>query len=268
MLVREILLLLAAVLAPSMAQAARCTAQTPGFADLPVFAAATIKPPDPSALAHKLGFYGEPGGRIFFGGTVKMLVGYAFNLPEYRIAGGPDRILSQSFEINAVPPETSPSRNIKVRNAEPTAEQRLMLQSLIRERFGFEFHLETRDGDVYMLTRGSKTLQLMPPKNPASDPRAILIVKAGGTVDGEAIGINTNTDYLALRLGRYLQLPMLNQTGVTGSYDFYLPPDDPENHDMVTAVYDVAERLGLKIKRGRGPVETLVIDHLEQPLPN
>jgi len=184
------------------------------------------------------------------------------------VAAGTDPIVSQWFEINAVPPETSLSHNIKVRNAEPTEEQRRMLQSLLRERFGFAFHMEMRTGDVYVLTRGSKPLQLNAPKDPASDPRAIVMMKVGGIVDGEAKGTNTSTDYLALRLSRYLKLPVLNQTGIAGSYDFYLPPDDPENREMVDAVRDVVDRLGLKIKRGRGPVQTLVIDHVEQPVAN
>jgi uncharacterized protein (TIGR03435 family) len=266
--VRKTLLLFAAALILLIARAAQATAQTAAPADLPAFAAATIKPPNPAAQSRKIGFYGEPGGRIFFGGDIKMLVQYAFNLQDYQVAAGSDRMVSQQFEINAVPPETSPSHNIRVRNAEPTEEQRLMLQSLLRERFGFAFHLETREGDVYILTRGSKPLQLNPPKDPASDPRAIVMVKGGGIVDGEAHGTNTSMDYLALRLSRYLQLPVLNQTGIAGSYDFYLPPDDAENREMVDAVRDVVDRLGLKIKRGRGPVQTLVIDHVEQPLAN
>lgn len=69
MLFRRMLLLLAAVLAPPIAQA---TAQTPASPDLPAFAAATIKPPDPGAPYQKLGFYGEAGGRIFFGGNLKI----------------------------------------------------------------------------------------------------------------------------------------------------------------------------------------------------
>src|ERR1035441_4905208 len=205
MLVRRMLLLLAATLAPSIAQAAQATAQTPASPDLPAFAAATIKPPDPAARYRKAGFYGEPGGRIFFGGNIKMLVENAFNLQDYQVAGGPDWIASQWFEINAVPPETSLSRNIKVRNAEPTSEQRLMLQSLLRDRFGFKFHLETKEGEVYILTRGSRQLHLNPPKDPAADPRAIVVVKSSG-IDGEALGINTTTDYLAQRLGSYLKL--------------------------------------------------------------
>jgi uncharacterized protein (TIGR03435 family) len=240
----------------------------PVSADLPSFDAATIKLPDPKTGGrHMAGFYGDPGGRVFFGGNVKMLVEYAFNLQDYQIAGGPSWAASQWFEINAVPSETSPSRSIKVHNAEPTLEQRLLLQSLLRDRFDLKFHLETKEGDVFTLTRGSKPLQLKPPKDPAADPRAIVVIRQSG-IDGEALGINTTTDYLAQRLSGYLRLPVLNQTGIAGSYDFDLPPDDPENQDLVAAVLGVVDRLGLKLKRGHGPVQTLVIDRIEEPSEN
>ena len=75
-------------------------------------------------------------------------------------------------------------------------------------------------------------------------------------------------DYLALRLSKDLRLPVLNETGITGSYDYYLPPDDPDNQDVATTVLRVVDRLGLKIKRGRGPIKTLVIDHIQGPSEN
>ncbi|MFZ0629922.1 MAG: TIGR03435 family protein [Acidobacteriaceae bacterium] len=255
-------LFLACCLAPASAQSA------PVSASLPAFEVATIRPPDPRARFRPAGFYGKPGGRVFFGGTIKMLVEDAFDLRGYQVAGGPEWTASQWFEINAIPPEGSPSRNIKVANVEPTSEQRLMLQRLLRDRLGFKFHFETKEGKVYILTRGRKPLQLKPPKDPAADPRAIVMMKGGDLADGEAEGTNTTTDYLAIRLSRYLQLPVLNETGIAGSYDYYLPPDDPENHDLVAAVFDVVDRLGLKIKRGRGPVRTIVIDHVEPPSEN
>lgn len=239
----------------------------PAAAPQPAFDAATIKPPNPKARAQLVGFYGQPGGRIFFGGNTKMLVEYAFNLYRDQVTGGPDWAGSQRFEINAVAPDNSPSRQIRVANANPTPEQRLMLQSLLRDRFGFKSHFESKEGEVYILTRGKKALQLKPPKDPASDARAIVLSKQSG-IDGEAVGNNTTLDYFAQRLSENLRLPVLNETGITGSYDFYLPPDDPENHDVVAAVFDVVSRLGLKLKRGRGPVKTLVIDHIEQPSPN
>jgi uncharacterized protein (TIGR03435 family) len=251
-----------------LASPAASPQSAPVSANLPAFDAATIKPPNPKARYQKVGFYGEPGGRIFYGGNIKMLVEYAFDLQDYQVAGGPNWTSSQWFEINAVPPEASPSRNIKVRNADPTSEQRLMLRSLLADRFGLKFHLETKTGEVYLLTRGNKPLQLKPPKDPAADPRAIVFIYQGGIANGEAEGTNTTSDYLAQRLSSYLRLPVLNQTGITGSYDFNLAPDDPDSHDVVAATRSVVDRLGLKLKRGRGPIQTLVIDHVEQPSEN
>jgi len=197
-----------------------------------------------------------------------MLIHYAFNLQKYQITGGPGWVDSQWFEVNAVPPDSSSSRAIKVRNAEPESDQRLMLQSLLRDRFGFKFHFESKQGEVYILTRGRKSLELEPPKDPTADPRAIIVWKTNNIFDGEAVGTNTTVGYLAQTLSRWLRLPVLDQTGVAGSYDFYLPPTDPDNHDPVAATLGVVSRLGLTIKRGRGPIQTLVIDHVEQPSEN
>lgn len=238
-------------------------------ANLPSFEIATIKPSEPTARVRSVaGFYGQPGGRIFYGGDLKMLVELAFGLQNCQIAGGPGWLNSQRFEINAIPPENSPSRKRRGHNNEPTTEQRLMLQSLLRDRFGFKSHMVTKNGTIYLLTRGSKPLQLTPPEDTTADSRAILILRPGDIIDGEALGTNTTTDYLAQMLGRYLKLPVLNKTGITGSYDFHLPPDDPENQNMFAAVSSVVNRLGLKIKRGRGPIQTLVIDDVKQPSEN
>lgn len=47
-----------------------------------------------------------------------------------------------------------------------------------------------------------------------------------------------------------------------------LPPTDPENHNFPAAVLDAMHRLGLDLKRGKGPIETLVIDYIERPSEN
>jgi uncharacterized protein (TIGR03435 family) len=231
----------------------------------PAFDAATIKPPIPGA-GRIAGFYGKPGGRIFFGGTVKILIMVAFDVQDFQIAR--DQNTSQWFEINAVPPETSPSRRIELSSMNPTPEQHLMLQTLLRDRFGLKYHFETKEGEVYILTRGGKPLQLKPPKDPASVPGATVTMRPGDIYDGESEGNNTTTDYLAKRLTRYLQLPVVNETGITGSYDYYLPPQDPDNQDLHLEVLRIVDRLGLQIKRGRGPIKTLVIDQVQQPSEN
>lgn len=233
----------------------------------PEFDAATIKhhnPNDTNLYSNAAGFMGSVGGRVFFGGPVRMLVQYAYGLQDYQVTGGPEWAASERFEINAVPPDNSPSRKIPIRKAEPTAEQRQMLQALLVQRFGLRFHFETKQGEVYLLTRSSKPLKFVAPENPDYDPRAIVYRRSTG-MDGEAIGTNTTIDYLATRLSQYLRLPILNQTGITGSWDFHVDPVDPENQDVQTAVYSVVERLGLKLNRSRGPIQTLVIDHIDHP---
>jgi uncharacterized protein (TIGR03435 family) len=244
-------------------------AQTPAPINTPTaqFDAATIKhhnPGDTNRYSNAQGFYGMPGGRVFFGGWAKMLVMFAYGLQDYQVTGGAEWVASERFEINAVPPDDSPSRKIAIRNAEPTADQRQMLQSLLHDRFGLQCHFETREGEVYILTRGSKSLQLVPPKEPGSDPRAVVFMKGDREGMIELMGNNTTTDYLAIRLSRYLNLPVLNQTGISGSWDFHIPVD-PETRDTTDQVLNMVNDLGLKTKRTRGPIQTLVIDHIDHP---
>jgi len=262
-LLSTLALALAAILLASTPLNAQ-PATTPTTAASPQFDVSTIKLSPPKGGIPYAGFVSYPGGRITYTGNVKTLVEYAYSLQDYQIPAGPDWISSQRFDIAAVPPENSPSRNRKLQRANPTPEQQHMLQALLRDRFGLQCHFETRDREVYFLTRGTKPLQFVAPKDPDADPRAVVVVKSNG-IDGEARGTNATTDYMAIMFSHYLNMPVLNQTGIVGSWDYHLDPIDPDNHDMQTAVYTVVDRLGLKIRRARGPVQTLVIDHISHP---
>ena len=71
----------------------------------------------------------------------------------------------------------------------------------------------------------------------------------------------------------------MDRTGLTGSYDFTLQwkpaeggqqPEDTSQSDssgpsIFTAIQD---QLGLKLESQKGPVQTLVIDHVERPSEN
>ncbi len=86
---------------------------------------------------------------------------------------------------------------------------------------------------------------------------------------------------LAGILGR----PVIDQTGFTGSFDIHLkftadqatrglpggavnaPPPDPD--PTKPTIFDaLQEQLGLKLTSSKGPVEVLVIDHVEKPTAN
>jgi uncharacterized protein (TIGR03435 family) len=64
--------------------------------------------------------------------------------------------------------------------------------------------------------------------------------------------------------------PVIDRTGLTGPFDFTLEYvyDPAEEHDLVTIAQRTVRALGLKLERSRGPVEMIVIDHLERPSAN
>ena len=218
-----------------------------------------------------MGFVSRPGGRVFLGNaSVKTIVYYAFRIQEYQIAGGPEWIGKDRYDVEAIPPETSSSRTARQPNfaASPSAEQRQMLQSLLTERFKLEYHMEAREAPVYILSRGTGKLELHDPADKDADMRGGVTIKGGGIVDGEAHGFNLSMAFLASQLSTLLRLPVIDQTGLAGRYDYSLPPEDPENHDLEAAVLEAMHRLGLELKRGKAPTETLVIDHVEKPTEN
>lgn len=236
---------------------------------LPAFDVATIKPINPNASS-MVGFLSYPGGRVKVGyATVHMLMYYAFNIQEFQIAGGPDWVTKDRYNVEALPPNSSASRLQKSPFiANPTDEQQKMILSLLVDRFGLKFHREIKEGPVFLLERGSKDLKMQPPKDKDADPRAVLAMKQGGIVDGETFGINTSMQYLAYRLTGYLHRTVLDQTGLQGTYDFNVDPYDPTNTDVTAAAIESLKRIGLKLKAGKGPVETIVIDSVSRPTEN
>jgi uncharacterized protein (TIGR03435 family) len=243
--------------------------QTPATVSLPAFEATTIKPVEKGSHG-AIGFYCYPGGRVHMGfSSVKTILYFAYGMKDFQIAGGPDWIGTEQYNIEAVPPDSSPSRALKMApfSIAPTEEQRQMLQSLLADRFAFKYHMESRDGSVYILTRGSGMLELHEPADKDADMRGGVTIKSD-RIDGEARGINLSMAFLASQLTSLLRIPVIDQTGLTGRYDYNLPPDDPTNHDLEDAVFDAMHRLGLDLKKGRGPIDTLVIDRIERPTEN
>jgi bla regulator protein blaR1 len=75
-------------------------------------------------------------------------------------------------------------------------------------------------------------------------------------------------------------LPVVDRTGLTGTFDFSInwapaspssassAPDAPLDNSGPTFEEGLREQLGLRLKPARAPIRTLVIDHVEEPSPN
>jgi len=143
-----------------------------------------------------------------------------------------------------------------------------MLQSLLVERFGLKYHRETREGPVYLLLKGNKASKLVDSKDKNAYPWAGGI--RGGMITGDGLaGINESMQDLAKRLSPYLGRPVLDRTGISGSFDFRSEySSDDVRPDVIAMILASVQDLGLKLAASKGPVDALVIEHAERPSAN
>jgi len=160
---------------------------------------------------------------------------------------------------------------------------RLMFQALLEDRFKLKVHRETRDLPGYELTIAKGKSKLTPARD-----SSIAITIEGKTLNQRPDSCSTTLwqegnhfichaagmDRIAANLSNLLRAPVVNRTGLTGTYDFnllYIPDgrtlqaDAPPGPTLEQAVQ---EELGLKLEKGKGPVEVIVVDHLEKPSAN
>jgi uncharacterized protein (TIGR03435 family) len=256
---------------PGAAQISEPPREANPAAALPRFDVASIRPSG-AGQRELNGLYTYPGGRIVCKGCMlEYLVAWAFDLQTYQISGGPPwmRDFGSRFDIQAEWTSKTPSTawtpaSIKL---PPKQEQREMLQSLLIDRFQFQYRRETREGTVYLLTKGSKKLKLHAPEDPNAFPWAGGI--SGGWFGGGIRGENISMAQLATRISRFVERPVFDRTGLAGSFDFeYATGDQDNDSDKTGFLIQAMKEIGLDLKSAKGPVETLEILHAEKPSEN
>ena len=239
-------------------------------AEPPVFEVATIKP-DKSGSGI-LSFNNTPDGIQARGFTAQMLIRAAYGVDDNRISGAPGWLSSDLYDIEAKVAGTDVSLLSKM----SPEQRRLMLQPLLMERFQLKVHRETQIRPVYQLVvaKGGLKLKPSPPAEPGVTSEPKLRIKSGQLI-AQRLPISLLVQWLALHAGRVV----VDKTGVSGIYDFTLrwSLDDGLNsaEEFVSAKETYAslftalqEQLGLKLEPATGPVEMLVIDHVEKPSEN
>ncbi|HEY1336604.1 MAG TPA: TIGR03435 family protein [Bryobacteraceae bacterium] len=252
------------------------------------FEVASVKPsvnapfggnvPIPGPVAESMGFEGGPGsqtpGRIHYSGvTLKMILVRAYATRPYQISG-PGWMETERYDIDAKYP------------AETKAEEfRLMLQTLLAERFHLAVHRETREMSRYRLVvaKGGPKLspaQKLPEYKDDEERKAAMQKQTRANMEAmmrrphsgpyRRFGsLNATMAKLAENLSGYVDRPVTDDTGLEGSYSYTLewspePSAAAVENSLPSIFAAVQEQLGLKLEPEKGPVEFLVIDRAEK----
>ena len=187
------------------------------------------------------------------------LLRVAYAVQEFQIAGHPAWADVDRFDIDA-----------KMEAGANSRDWPLMLQRLLADRFKLAAHRESRDGPIYTLVVGSSG-----PRLTAAEPSKR--ANPGGDFSAsptQIVGTGVSMAELAMRLSRSIGVAVVDGTGLTGAFDVKLtwPVDDrfvgrgaSASPTIFTAIQ---EQLGLRLQAGRGPVDMLVVDRAERPVPD
>ena len=228
----------------------------------PAFEVASVKPTVHQARAVGT-VHTFPGGRVIIEGSpLEHLVEVALEVQRFQVKGGQDWMYVEGFDIEAKPSSTSRSGGSANRGTLLNDEQRKMLLTLLAERFQLKYHRVNEEGLVYFLSRTKKRVKLHETKNSDMAPSIL------GPETGIA-GDNVSMALFARRLSRWLDRPVLDRTGLDGSYDFAFAYDSSDpGRDLAASIVVSIQGLGLKLEPGKGPFETIVVDHAERPSAN
>jgi len=210
-----------------------------------------------------------PGGHGYtaVGIPVRVMISLMYRIPFRQISGGPDWINDERYDVEARVDGSSYS----------VEDLHTMYQNFLADRFHLKFHIVTKEANVYALTVDPSGLKMKP--NTTPEDYEIPIQGA----PPKTIGKRVYMPYLAWFLGQNLQAdgrPVVDQTGLKGYFDFtlsYMPqlppgfnPDTlpPEYHDLPSIFVAVKDQLGLKLTPTKGPVQEMIIDHIDKPTEN
>jgi len=257
---------------------------------LPEFEVATIKPSKPGQhgngqiRADRVDFQGVP---------LRELIDLAWDLSEndpQNIVNAPKWLDDDKFDILAkINPEAA---GIPIVGDFPVDiyEVELMLRALLTERFHIKAHMEERPIDSYTLSAANPRLI------PAADPGARTSCHQGPGPDGkdpriknpilnrlltcQNITIPELCDQLQQQVSGYIKNPILDSTGIKGSFDLtlsftgvghlQLPADpasgsSPSDPNGAISLFDALKsQLGLKLEKQKRALPVLVIEHIEE----
>lgn len=222
-----------------------------------LFEVASVKPSKPGGI---LSGGLSPGGRFVANNTtLRLLIEQAYGIQPYQHKGGPNWLDSETFDVNAEAGRTITSEELH-----------RMLQALLADRFKLAMHQDPKKLAGYVLVVGKRGTKL---QEAQKGPGVRFGVRNfGGQMSGPA-----SMQQLAEAVGRALQTPVVDKTGLQGSFDFSFPwsplrrtaqPPNAADIDQPPSLFTSLDELGLNLQPEKDLAPLFVIDHAERPSEN
>ena len=260
----------------------------PLYAQRPSFDVASIKQNKSGATGGNFG--GPPSRFTATNAPARAFITFAYRVQDFLIEGAPDWVKNDRWDISAKAEGNFPATTIDGPDA-----RRDMLRALLVDRFKLSVHTETHERPIYALVLAQPRQPLSSRLHASSVDCAALgaafrlgqvktlpltpdnVPDCGISTPPGRISWGTQTmRQFASILSDTLQRPVVDRTGLEGNFSAVLtytpdsgrvtgadqPATDPNAASIFTALQ---EQLGLRLDSTRGPVEILVIDHIERP---
>lgn len=267
----------------------------------PSFEVAIIKPNHTGSGSHHTDY--DHGRFVAVNVTTKSLILRAYGVADYQISGALDWVTSDYYDINAKMDDAAADALAKLPPEQETVQYRLLFQKLLADRFKMQVTHEKKELPIFALVVAKGGIKFSPTKlPPAGTPGTDSSSNSGQPQRGTSTTGN-GRDSVATVYGEKLtawadvlsRQPELegrkavDETGLTGEYDLTMKwsrqregdrqergsdrnegsggvqPVDDSGPSLFTALQ---EQLGLKLEVRKGPVDTIVIVHIERPSDN
>jgi uncharacterized protein (TIGR03435 family) len=245
----------------------------------------------------------SPTGGVFSATSQSLITllifAYKINITEFHdglMRRLPAWATSDKFDINARADSSNSTKE----------DMRLMLQSLLEDRFKLKVHREKREMPVFglYLTKPGKPGPQLKPHSANSSCSAPLPLPATGTPVAMMVGLwpatcgdgdeDRTSKYRLREGGRDMTMnaiadwltgagesdrPILDHTGLNGTFDFTLEFDPeslgrdatssaPRDESGPTFSAAIKEQLGIQLKKEDGSVSIFVVDNVQYPSSN
>ena len=233
-----------------------------GWAQAQTFDSASVKPAKPGTRGYSI--QPLPGRLRAQNVTLKQMIAEAYHVYDFQVSGGPKWIDSDRYDVEG-----------KAAGGETpnTKELRLMLRKLLEERFGLNVQEDRKEMPVIVLDLAKGGSKLARPAHP--DAPVMFRVYQRRQITAENAPLDHLTEALTWLLGK----PVLDKTGLEGSFDYKLEwaPDEvqvqsgeapPQTDGSAPSLAAALGQFGFKLTARKDMVEEIVVERAERPAGN